>query len=235
MSPSERSGEIWAIVPVKRFGRAKSRLAHHVGANERVALAAAMLGDVLGTLSKASGLAGVLVVTSDTAAADIARVFGAQVIADHLEVGTNGAVHQGLRRLDSLGASGVIVVPADIPFATLSELRAVLEAMRSAPVVLVPAVRDGGTNVLALRLPTRMTPAFGKRSFDEHLARAAATGARPRILELEGAGHDIDVAADLAFCTPGSPATRTRACLSRLAAGSPVPAPPGSFGEVLLQ
>src|SRR5215211_7933780 len=54
-----------AVLPVKSFGSAKQRLGGAVGADERRALARAMVGDVLEALSRVEGLSGVLVVTAE--------------------------------------------------------------------------------------------------------------------------------------------------------------------------
>ena len=226
-------GGIWALVPVKRLDRAKSRLSDILDPGERKALARAMLCDVLGTLSRVDGLSGILVVTGDAEVASIAASFGATVISDPIEDGINGAVRHGMHWLDAEHESGAVVVPGDVPFVTVAELNSVLTALRSSPVVIAPALRDGGTNVLAVAPPLLLRPAFGPDSFARHVAAARALGIEPTTLLLEGAGHDIDVAADLAFYDGESPAKRTRACIGRFAGiGFPVPA--GSFKEVLL-
>jgi len=218
MTGHHRSGGIWALVPVKRFSRAKTRLAGVLGHAERTALASAMLADVLEALAKTEGLAGVLVVTGDAEAAAIAGGFGGKILADPVENGTNAAVLSGLRALGAWNASGAVVVPGDLPFVTPAELNRVLAALDRAPVVLVPAARDGGTNVLALSPSDIITPAFGRDSFARHLAAATAARIEPVVLTLDGAGHDIDVAADLVLDAGYSGGRRTRACLSRFAA-----------------
>lgn len=203
-----------AVVPVKRFDRAKQRLANRLDRAGRAALAAAMLGDVLEQLARADGLAGILVVTADPAAASIAAGFGATVLADPVESGTNDAVARGLRELVSQGAAGAMVVPADIPFVSGAELAQVLTALGQAPVVLVPAARDGGTNLLGLAPPDAIAPSFGPESLARH--HAAARHLRPVVLTLAGAGHDIDVPADLAVAAAPGAGSRTIACLDRL-------------------
>ena len=205
------------MVPVKRFERAKQRLSRVLDSAGRAALAAAMLGDVLEQLSGTAGLAGVLVVTSDTEATASAGGFGAVVITDPADSGVNDAVARGITKLSSLGASAAIIAPGDIPFVTSAELGIVLAALDQTAVVLTPASRDGGTNILGLSPPDVIAPAFGPDSFARH--RALARGLRPAVIPLEGASHDIDEPADLAFGPvakkPGS-GMRTLACLRRL-------------------
>lgn len=233
MAGSCMQGNVWALVPIKQLDRAKSRLATVLDASERKTLAKAMLCDVLGTLSRVDGLAGILVVTSDAEAASIAAGFGATVVSDPVEGGLNAAVRHGMCWLDAEHEAGAIVVPGDVPFVTRAELDSVLKAMRSSQIVIAPARRDGGTNILAMKPPSLLSPSFGPDSFARHVSGARSLGIEPTTLLLEGASHDIDVAADLAFYDGESPGNRTRACIGRFVGiGFPVPA--GSFKEVLL-
>ncbi len=207
---------VWAVVPVKRFDRAKQRLARVLGGAERAALAAAMLGDVLEQIAATSGFAGTLVVSGDPEAATIGQAFGATAVADPLDAGTNAAVGHGIRACAASDASGVMVIPGDIPFVTRAELTRVLAALRQAPVVLVPALRDGGTNLLGLSPPGVIAPAFGAGSFARH--RTAARDFQPIVLPLDGAGHDIDTPDDLAIApnvAQSGSGRRTLACLER--------------------
>jgi FO synthase/2-phospho-L-lactate guanylyltransferase len=224
--------EIWAIIPVKRLEHAKSRLSMLLDRSERAELALAMFCDVLDTLAKVQGLAGVLVVTNDIKAAVIARQSGAAVLSDMADEGTNQAVKHGLAWLRQKEGAGAIVIPGDIPFATAEEITTVVGELKDRDVVLVPAVRDGGTNVLAMVRPDTIQVAFGEDSYNSHLVAAWAAGIEPRILYLEGAGHDIDVSSDL-FCNEGDgPAPRTRALLKGLARRKSAP-PTTSFKEIL--
>ncbi len=210
-------GRVWAVVPVKRFDQAKRRLSEVLDRAGRAALAAAMLRDVLEQLSETAWLTGILVVTSDTEAAAIAGSLGGAVLNDPVDSGVNDAVAYGVSRLGPLGASSAIIAPSDIPFVTSAELSAVLAALEQAPVVLTPALRDGGTNILGLSPADLIAPAFGPDSFARHCA--LARDLHPAVIPLEGAGRDIDVPADLAFSRislkSGSGA-RTIACLREL-------------------
>lgn len=233
MSPILAGPDIWALVPVKHFDRAKSRLADILDPADRKQLARAMLTDVLGTLVRVEGLAGILVVTSDVEVAALATEHEAAVIADPPETGFNEAVLHGMRWLDDRYHAGAVVVPGDIPFVTVAELDAVLAATSESPIVVVPATRDGGTNMLAVAPPLLMPPAFGPDSFARHVAAAHALGITPQTLRLDGAGHDIDVAADLFIETGAGRASHTRACLGRLL-GVSLPVAAGSSKEAFL-
>ena len=123
----------WALVPVKRFSDAKSRLEAVLGSAERVELAKAMLKDVLDALSGVRGLDGVLVVTREGEARSIACSVGARVLDDPVEAGTNAAVMIGVHHLTAARAAGALVVPGDVPFIVAGEIEAALAAMRTMP------------------------------------------------------------------------------------------------------
>lgn len=193
-APSLR--DVWAIVPVKRLGLAKQRLALCLSESERLELAKSMLIDVLANLHRSQNITGILVVSSDLDVPRLAAQFGASVVKDELETGTNSAVIQGLRALDSVQPS-VLVVPADIPFATTDDFDAVIRSFRMNPIVLSPATSDGGTNVLAMRSGFFVSPCFGEDSFTRHMASARLRGLECGIVRSWGLGHDIDRPDDL--------------------------------------
>ena len=187
---------VWAIVPVKSFAKAKQRLALVLSGEERVRLAEAMLCDVLEQLTPLSQLAGIMVVTADPLAAQIAGSFGARHIPDFSESGVNDAVARGLDAIPSAGCP-VAVIAADVPFATSTEIADALSCLEQHPVVLTPAETDGGTNLLALPRAGLIEPSFGEGSFARHREQARARNLGCGIFRAPGLGHDIDRAGDL--------------------------------------
>lgn len=188
--------DVWAIVPVKRLRLAKQRLAFCLSESERLELAKSMLIDVLANLHRSQNITGILVVSSDPVLPGLAAPFAASVVMDEVETGTNNAVIQGLRALDSAQPS-VLVVPADIPFATTDDFDAVIRALSLSPIVLSPATSDGGTNMLAMRSGSFISPCFGEDSFTRHMASARLKGLECGIVRSWGLGHDIDRPDDL--------------------------------------
>lgn len=212
----------WAVVPVKRLDRAKSRLAPVLGPADRIRLARAMCLDVLGTLAAEPRLGGILVVSSDPEVAAMADSLGAGVCEDGPVEGTDAAIRTGLSALDRRTADPCLVVPADIPFLTAEELTRMIDGLGSAPIVICPALGDGGTNLMALAQTSLIPTAFGCDSFARHLAAARARDLTCRIERLAGAGRDIDRPQDLAQAAPlhrrlGS-GGRTIACLHDIGA-----------------
>lgn len=189
--------DIWAAVPVKEFVGAKQRLAALLTPQQRQALAAAMLEDVLAALA-ATPLAGIMVNTVDPVATGLARRYGALVVTDGARDGHTGAVMAMARILDAEGRAGMLTVPGDIPRVTSAEIAAVIEARRPAPsLTIVPAHDERGSNAMLCSPPTVMPLRFGDDSFLPHLAAARALGIEPTIVKLPGIALDIDQPADL--------------------------------------
>jgi len=210
---TEGQQNIWAIVPVKRLSLAKQRLAPVLSRRERAELVRSMLHDVLTTLRATPQLAGIIVVSGDPMVANLARQFDARIVGDVMEAGINAAVQQGLRTLDAL-SPGVLVVPADVPFATAADLQAVIRELDKYPVVLVPALSDGGTNTLAMRRPDLIAPSFGDDSLARHQALAHDAGVGCGVVRSEGLGRDIDYPKDLVPWTGAKKFSLTAALLA---------------------
>lgn len=205
---------IWAVVPSKPLGLAKRRLAPLLAPEERSLLAKAMLQDVLATLRSVSGLSGTLLVTKDSAAIDLAGRADARVLTDRADRSIGAAVAAAAKFLSAEGASGILVVPADLPLATAPEIEAVLDAHGSAPAVtLVRAAIDGGTNALACSPVQAIPLRFGRNSFARHRQVARDSGIEPRMLALPGLQYDIDRPGDLMMLFDRSLPTRTHAYL----------------------
>ena len=202
----------WALVPVKHLSEAKQRLSDALAPGERVALAQAMLCDVLASLRATPTVTGIIVVSADPAVFELARALGARPLLDASQSGINDALRCGLDALPSDAA--VLIAPADIPFATPEDFEAVTALLELNPVALSPALFDGGTNALAMRSPNLIAPQFGEGSFERHRVVARERGLCCGVLRCERIGRDIDVARDLDWQPlPEGAATQTAALL----------------------
>ena len=211
--------DIWAAVPVKEFAGAKQRLSPTLTSQQRQALAAAMLEDVLAALAKAP-LAGIMVNTADPVASELARRYGARVVTTGARDGHTGAVAAMARILSEEGREGMLTVPGDIPRVTAAEIASLIEARRPAPsITIAPAHDERGSNAVLCMPPTVMPLRFGDDSFLPHLAAARALGIEPTIVKLPGVGLDIDQPDDVrAFLrAAGGRTTRALAALGHAA------------------
>jgi 2-phospho-L-lactate/phosphoenolpyruvate guanylyltransferase len=202
--------DIWAAVPVKEFADAKQRLASLLAPEQRQALAAAMLEDVLAALVN-SPVAGIMVNTVDPIAGELARRYGARVVIDGARDGHTGAVMAMARILGGEGREGMLTVPGDIPRVTSAEIAAIIEARRPSPsVTIVPAHDERGSNAALCLPPSVMQLRFGDDSFLPHLASVRALGIEPVIVRLPGIGLDIDQPQDLRAFMQATPPMATR-------------------------
>ena len=67
------AGNVWVVVPIKEAGQAKQRLGDAVPAALKPRLALAMAEDVLSALARVPALRGIVVVTVDPRAAQLAQ------------------------------------------------------------------------------------------------------------------------------------------------------------------
>ena len=216
---------MWAVIPVKNLANAKQRLAEALDPAERRRLFRCMFEDVLVTVSKARGLAGIVVVTRDGVAAEIALERGARVLRENQNRGQSAAVGHAAAVLAGEGVAGILTLPGDVPLVTEEEIAAVLDAHGGAhggaPALTIVPARDGrGSNCMALTPPDIIPFHFGNDSFRPHLDEVRRRGIVARVLELPGLGLDIDSPADLRelLRRPGAGATRAYLETSGIAA-----------------
>jgi len=191
---------IWAIVPVKPFVRAKSRLASVLTPEQREALAERMLRHGLETLSSVPAIAGVMVISRDTKVLAIAREYGAQTVQESGAPELNAALLRATELARLRGATGVLVLPADLPLYTAQDIEEVLQLGRyGQTVVLVPDRNEDGTNAMLVKPPALIPYSFGAGSFQRHCALAEQHGAALKIHCSERLSVDIDTPSDLAF------------------------------------
>jgi 2-phospho-L-lactate guanylyltransferase len=178
------------LVPVKALAAAKGRLGPWLSPLERRLLAIAMFEDVVAALQATPGLAAPLVVSPDREMWRRAEAIGCRVVEEPGGgEGLNAALALAAERA---GDEGLLVVAADLPLASASGLRRVLEAAALAPVAVVPSHDGDGTNVLAWREPASFAPRFGPGSAARHLSVPGAVR-----VDDPGLAMDVDTVEDL--------------------------------------
>jgi 2-phospho-L-lactate/phosphoenolpyruvate guanylyltransferase len=195
-----------AILPVKRFARAKQRLGASVEDPLRLALARAMVADVMLALSRTRAIERTIVVTCEQSVALAADDLGAIVVEDVTESGQPAAAGLGVDRALAEGFQRVLCVPGDCPALDPAELEALLsdegptseQSRMGSSVVIVPDRHGTGTNGLLLSPPDAIAPSFGPDSCERHRALALDAGVEVRIARPASLLLDIDTGADLA-------------------------------------
>ena len=188
----------FALIPMKRFEDAKSRLRGQLPDAARGALARAMFERVLGAARVCNSLAGIVVLTNDDAVDRLAQGAAAHVLRDRTlpKPGLGGLLDDALARLPAFGATRAIVLMADLPYLEARDITGLVDALEHADMVLVSDLRGTCTNALAVRLPLHFATAFGDR-VTVH-TQAARTHAM-RLVQQQNAriAHDVDTAEDL--------------------------------------
>jgi len=180
-----RAGDWVVVVPVKRFGTAKSRLL--VPPSYRARLARAM---ALDTVAAAVQCAAVVVVT-DEQPADF-RALGALVVPDSPAAGLNPALVHGAASAP-VGA-GTAALSADLPALQPAELTFALRLLPVGARGVVADATGAGTTLLAAAPGVALSPAFGPASYRRHRSSGAIALARAG----PGLRRDVDTVEDLA-------------------------------------
>lgn len=185
-----------AVVPVKDWRGTKSRLAPILDPGARAGFTLYMMGRVVAAI-RSSGVEDVCVVSPDRIVLSEAQRRGAVPLVQESR-GLNPALEEGRRRALELGASTLLIFPADLPLLEEGDVRAVLQASEGQAVVISPDGTRSGTNALLTRPPDALPFAFGLDSFEAHLEAARKRGLDVQICERSHLAFDLDTAEDLA-------------------------------------
>jgi 2-phospho-L-lactate guanylyltransferase len=190
-----------AVLPVKRFGAAKQRMAAGITGGQRRDLAEAMVADVLEAIGRARAVERTIVVSGDPIAQELAAAAGAEVVPDPEDGGHVAAAQAGIARAEADGAGRVVLLAGDCPLLDPRELDRLLTGVPGNYVGIVPDRHDTGTNALLLSPPSAIVPAFGEGSRDRHVEAARRAGIPFGIEELPSIQLDLDTPADLIALT----------------------------------
>jgi len=191
---------IFAVVPVKTIETSKSRLASVLASRERVQLVRQLLHRMLHVLRQSDLIQQTMVITPDPVVMEWA-IEGNAIplpekpvadVADRLNI----ALAQAAQEVVRLGATGLLVLPADLPFITLAEVEALLRASDSQRMIICPDRHLSGTNALILNPPQPFTFHYGLNSYQQHQQEASQRQLAVQSLFLPGLQFDLDTAAD---------------------------------------
>lgn len=175
-----------ALVPLRGFDSAKTRLESALSAGVRSRLAAAVAGRVVSACREAGWR-----VTVVSSAADVSTWCQQEGI-ERLPDPGGGLDAAALAAVAAAGDDPWSLVHGDLPLLTAGDLAGIPGRVASGQVVLAPS-RDGGTNLIAATGPFRF--AYGPGSFARHVARAG----RPiGVLVRPGLAVELDTPSDLA-------------------------------------
>lgn len=207
-----------AVIPVKSWSAAKSRMAVPLGLRTEVAEALTL--DTLDVLTTHPDIVHVVVVTSDAQAALEASSRGATVLAEQ-SAGSisplNAAVRQGCDHIAAdLGDAPTVIVPADLAYLSADVLADALAVLASAGTAHIPDLAGTGTTLLAAPQASDIDPHYGIGSSALHAEHGfpALVAVDPRIRT------DVDQMADLVSDSSWTLGPRLSAVLHRIALGA---------------
>lgn len=198
---------MWAIVPYKGVPSGKSRLAEHLDVEQRRELSQAMLHDVLGALTSAASLSGVIVSSPSVDALNDVRTAGVKKFRDHGSTLAQAVTEAAKYAMNVYLAKTTFVVPADIPLIQSCDVDFAAEC--HSQVTIIPDNREIGTNGLICTPPDAIEYVFDGKSFKPHKQAASARGITPKSLSIVSMGHDIDTIYDLKKVLELGPTSQT--------------------------
>ena len=187
-----------AIIPVKTFSQAKTRLGLSSGQKEKIC--EIMLEEVLRTLSISPLIDEIIIVTKDKKAIDISEKFNAVPIIDDKESGVNDAVALADQYLLKNGFESSIVFPQDIPFMKTQDIEFMLKfKVNSDFAIIVPSRRFDGTNALVRNPVDLMKTHYDEDSYKIHMSTAKDVTREVSLVFVKRIMWDVDNMEDLKF------------------------------------
>lgn len=189
----------WAIIPVKRLRDSKRRLEHLLSPDERAGLIFSFLDNLLSVLDEVPGIDHTLVITGDPGVIALADEHEAELLLEDRPAGLNAAVSRGVDHAIQQGASAILVLPADLPFARVEDIELMLRPLDDVTVsvaALTGDILDTGTNALLLAPPGDFFFHYGPGSLQAHLDEAQAHGRAIYLVNAPGLRFDLDTESD---------------------------------------
>ena len=185
-----------AIIPVKTFSKAKTRL--NLSYEKTEELCKIMLDEVLQTISQSSVIEKISVVSRDESAFKIGKKFDVVEIYDEKEQGVNSAVLMADKYFLDEGFDATIVFPQDVPLMKTEDIQALYDfQMPGKCVLVVPSRRFDGTNALFRSPANVMETHYDEDSYKIHLTTANNKFAKSALVLIRRIMLDVDEPEDL--------------------------------------
>ncbi len=205
-----------AVLLIKGFIGAKSRLAPILSPAERATFTRAMFEDVFAAV-RDSEVDEIVVVSPDTEALRVASLKGARCILEAFPQGMNTAFRRSLGYCSNAGTDVLVCVPCDLPLLEKEDIQFVMERAESGPrVVLSPSTGSAGTSLLALNPPGAIPFRFEEDSYLLHVQEAEKRGIPVVIYERPSASLDVDESKDLEAVLSSGKEGETKRLLKKL-------------------
>ncbi|WP_420545012.1 2-phospho-L-lactate guanylyltransferase [Nitrosopumilus sp.] len=190
--------KIAAIIPVKTFANAKTRL--DISSSQKQKLCEIMLEEILHTISISPQIEKTIIVTKEEKAIEIGKKFNTITIIDEKEESVNNAVSLADKYLIENNFHASIVFPQDIPYIKTQDIDFMLN-YKAPPnfAIIVPSRRFDGTNAL-MRMPTDlMETHYDEDSYKIHMNIAKKHTLNVAMVFVKRIMWDVDNIEDLEF------------------------------------
>ena len=190
--------KIAAIIPVKTFSKAKTRL--DLSPQQVEDLCKVMLEEILHTISIYPQIEKIIMVTKEKKAIEIGKKFKVITIVDEKEKSVNSAVALADKYLLENNFHASIVFPQDIPFIKTQDIDFMLN-YKTHPnfAIIIPSRRFDGTNAL-VRMPIDlMETHYDEDSYKIHMNTAKDHTLNVAMVFVKRIMWDIDNIEDLKF------------------------------------
>ena len=186
-----------AIIPVKSFTKAKTRLS--ISSEKTVDICKIMLNEVLQTISSTNKIDNTIIVSRDESAFDIGKKFNVIQVFDESESGVNNAISLADDYISDSEFDTSVILPQDIPFFNTVDLDNLFSFFQKNSVIIVPSRHFNGTNAL-LRNPAKiMTTRYDEGTYKSHLDQARSSNIDLSLLLIRRLMLDIDAKDDIEF------------------------------------
>ena len=186
-----------AIIPVKTFSKAKTRLDLEQTSKEEIC--SLMLKEVLKTISDCNLISKIILVSKDEVALKIGKQFNAIEIFDN-ESGVNDAINLADQYISDKRFDCSVIFPQDIPIMTSFDIDKLLGFIKSTDsVIIVPSRQFNGTNALVRCPADLMKPKYDLGSYKFQIDAASTKTKNISIALIRRMMLDIDDKLDLEF------------------------------------
>lgn len=190
--------KIAAIIPVKTFTKAKTRL--DLSSEKIDNLCKIMLEEILHIISISPQIDKTIIVTKEEKAIEIGRKFNAVILVDEKEESVNSAVALADKYLLENNYDASIVFPQDIPYIKTQDIDFMLN-YKAPPnfAIIIPSRRFDGTNAL-MRMPIDlMETHYDEDSYKIHMNTAKEHTLNVAMVFVKRIMWDVDNIEDLKF------------------------------------
>ena len=190
--------KIAAIIPVKTFSNAKTRL--QLPTEKVEELCKIMLEEILQVLTKSSKIEKIILVTKEPKAIEMGKKFNTITIIDEKEDGVNQAISLTDKYLLENNFIASVVFPQDIPYIKTEDVDFILKhQLHPNFAIIVPSRKFDGTNAL-VRMPIDlMKTHYDDNSYRNHMLTAKEHTMNVAMVFVKRVMLDVDSQEDLEF------------------------------------